>query len=1095
MKKFLTVLLSVATMAAWNSAQASHVAGADITYECLGNNQYFVTLNVYRDCFGLDMDATETIDLASSCGSSLSASLPLEYSEEVSQLCEGELQNSTCNGGSLPGMEIYVYSGIVTLDPVCDNWTISWQLCCRNELILNLDDPDGQDMYIESTINSASFACDNSPVFNNLHIPYVCVNSPVAYSYGVSEIDGDSLTYELVNALGPNNLLYVGGFSALEPIPGITIDWQTGLLQFTPTMIGTFVVVVQISQWDEDGNLIGTIMRDVQFVVINCTGNQPPLITDGTIEGLTGNAIQTGDYNIEMCENDQFCFDFTINDPDVNDTLNLISTVEQTLPGATFQWTGINPVTGTICWTAPPLSQAFYSFIITAEDGGCPVFATQTYGYSIEVLHTTTVNPDVTICGDQVANLEAIGGVSFTWEVLSGDPITSANFECDTCQTTWADPDNTTTYLVTSDLSNTCSNSDTVTVFVVPDFSFDVTQQGTSGCLGDTIQFNVSVDPDVPGYEYLWTPSTFLNANNIANPVGDFTVPGTYNYVVEISSPDGCAHLDTTVIVDVYPAYVPEFTVSQSDNALCAEGSTQFFVELDSTVPGQCGPNQATCSGTVTELQVGEGTTTNSTTSYPSVYGNFYWGCRTQMLIRANELWNLGFTGGTFSSIGFEVVAPLTGNADYQNWEMKMGCTTENELNTWLGGLTNVYPSATVTPVQGMNTYDLATNYNWDGVSNIVVEVCFNNTGFDDNLIQEHTPTTFNSSITNRADNGDVCPSPVVFSVDQLRPNIFFGVCTGVDTTNITYTWNPSMDFNDPNISNPVVTPSGLPSSYTITVVDTVSGCSADTVVSVLLAQDYSGFQLDTALCEGDSTQFFTTYDGSNDPINFVYDWTPANDLSDPSSANPFVTPESSPVTYTMSVLDTVNGCAWDTTYSVSWYPGGDISFDPSVFEGVAPLNVVFTNTSASGSTGFFWDFGDSTNTSNQTNPSFTFTEPGEYWVTLFGLNEFGCASTWQELIIVVDDPVIVIPNVFSPNGDGSNDVFAFGQYQGFRSFTFQVFNRWGQEVHSTSSISDNLVVWRADTSTPEGTYFYVFNGRAGNGEDVVHEGHITLVR
>ncbi len=546
MKKFSALLIVLALTGIWNFTNASHIAGADITYQCLGNDEYFVTLNLYRDCTGITVAATQTINVNSPCGST-SVNLPLDYSEEISQLCNSQLTNSTCNGGALPGMEIYVFSGIITLSPPCDFWTLSWQQCCRNPLIVNLVNPDLQDMYIQATVNTADNVCDNSPIFNNLHIPYVCINSLVAYSYGVSEPDGDSLSYALVAALepGPNPLAYVFPYTPIEPITGLTMNTQTGLLIFTPTLTGSFTVVVEISQWDDNGNLIGTIMRDVQFVVIACLGNQPPDPSSGTIANMTGSAVQVGDYSIEMCETDNFCFDFTIVDPDVNDILNLTSTVLLALPGATFTWSGTNPVSGQICWTSPPNSAAFYSFIITADDDGCPVFGTQTYSYSVNVLNRTNAGPDQTICGPQVAQLGASGGSIFTWTAIpGGDGINvGVNFSCDVCPNPIADPGITTTYIVTSDLSGTCINSDTVTVFVVPDFTFEVTQASNSVCLGETIQFNVLVDPlDSVGneYTYLWTPSTNLSDPTIADPIGTYNQPGTYQYLVEIISPGDC---------------------------------------------------------------------------------------------------------------------------------------------------------------------------------------------------------------------------------------------------------------------------------------------------------------------------------------------------------------------------------------------------------------------------------------------------------------------------------------------------------------------------------------------------------------------------
>ena len=75
-------------------------------------------------------------------------------------------------------------------------------------------------------------------------------------------------------------------------------------------------------------------------------------------------------------------------------------------------------------------------------------------------------------------------------------------------------------------------------------------------------------------------------------------------------------------------------------------------------------------------------------------------------LINANDVHNLGFTGGTFVSIGYEITAPITGFTDYLEWEIQMGCTTEEEMTTWISGLTTVYQADTTNPVQGMNTYN-----------------------------------------------------------------------------------------------------------------------------------------------------------------------------------------------------------------------------------------------------------------------------------------------------------------------------------------------------------------------------------------------------
>lgn len=985
MQRILLTLLYVVVLGAWNPSHATHVAGADISYTCLGNNQYQVTLNVYRDCEGINSSILQVLQLTNGCNPDTASTLVFQSSaSEVSQLCPSELPNSSCSGGALPGMEIHTYSGTVTVDPSCPEWRVHWALCCRNGLVLNVTDPTTVQIKVEAVIHTDVEDCDNSPVFTNQTIPYVCVNEPVSQSFGVTEPDGDSLSFALVDAQGLYDpgftpLEYEPGYTGQEPIPGITIDTQTGLLEFLPTQIGTFVVVVKVFQWNENGELIGTTMRDVQFVVIACN-NVPPDAATGVIENITGDANQIGDYAIEMCETDQFCFDLTISDPDGADLLEVNNNILQVLPGATVNWSGQNPITGQVCWTAPIGSQGYYSFVVHANDNGCPIFGSQAFAYSVDVLDRTVASPDQSLCGSGTADLQAFGGSVFQWEVVSGEPITVDNFGCTTCATTWASPSVTTTYAVTSDLSSTCINTDTVTVFVSTGFAFDVSQD-VIGCAGSTVEFDVSVNPGGPGYEYQWSPSNFLNADNIPDPVGTFTQTGTFNYTVTITDGGGCVQ-DTTVTVVVNSIIGLEFSATQQDQHLCLNGTTQFFIDLG----------------------------------------------------------NMNTT---------DLVYEWTPGGDMDD---------PNSLNPM------VSPS-TFPAVYTFTVEDTVTN-------------CSADTTLSINLVQDFSALQTDDVLC------------------QGGSTQFFGIYSGTnDPSDITYTWSPPGDFDDPSAQSPLVTPTTFPAVYTLTAQDTEIGCAWDTTLTINLAQYFSAFQLDTALCLGDSTQFFGVYSGPSDPANINYNWTPPNDLDDPNGQNPFVTPTGFPSSYTLNAEDSDLGCTWDTTFTIGQFGEGDISFVPSVFEGASPLQVVFDNTSASGSTDFFWTFGDSTNTSTSTSPTFTFNEAGEYWVTLTGASEFGCAGTWQELIIVIDEHFLDIPNVFSPNGDGHNDEFAFLDFRGFRSFSFVVYNRWGQEVQSTSSVATDNVVWKADGDLPEGTYFYVFQGKVADGELVEREGNITLVR
>ncbi|MFT3885777.1 MAG: PKD domain-containing protein [Flavobacteriales bacterium] len=377
------VLLLLFGLFAHLGAKATHISGGEIYYECISGNRYRITLVIYRDCIGIALNNSYNLALTSPCGNAtLTVSTP--GGVEISQLCNIALPNSTCRGGSLPGIQRYVYTGTITLPP-CDSWTISWAEKYRNAAVANLVSPDDQATYIRAVMNTATGVCNGSPQFTNTAIPYVCAGYPVSYSYGAFDPDGDSLSYQLVGAMTNNGqaLAYRPPYSALQPIPGITVDPVTGLVNFTLNQQGNWVVVVRVNEY-RNGVLIGSVMRDMQFVAYPCS-NIPPDPTTGTVSNLTGAAQQSGPRAIEVCESGNFCFDAVISDPDAANILTATTNITQNLPGATITYTGTNPLRAHVCWTASPGTSGFHPFIITVNDGACPIPALQTYVYAVQV--------------------------------------------------------------------------------------------------------------------------------------------------------------------------------------------------------------------------------------------------------------------------------------------------------------------------------------------------------------------------------------------------------------------------------------------------------------------------------------------------------------------------------------------------------------------------------------------------------------------------------------------------------------------------------------------------------------------------------------
>ncbi|MCX6230258.1 MAG: GEVED domain-containing protein, partial [Bacteroidetes bacterium] len=169
---------------------------------------------------------------------------------------------------------------------------------------------------------------------------------------------------------------------------------------------------------------------------------------------------------------------------------------------------------------------------------------------------------------------------------------------------------------------------------------------------------------------------------------------------------------------------------------------------------------------------IGNGTVQNTTTGYPSPYGQFYNGSREQYLITKAELNALGIQAGPITSLGFDVVS-YTGTA-LSNYTLKIAHTSLSALTTTFAtGLTQVYSTASYVPVTGWNIYTFTTPFVWNGIDNLLVEDCFDNypNGYTYNAIVNQTTTSFISTLNYHSDGGGVCPYATGTTYSQ-RPNM-----------------------------------------------------------------------------------------------------------------------------------------------------------------------------------------------------------------------------------------------------------------------------------------------------------------------------------
>ncbi|PCI92640.1 MAG: hypothetical protein COB15_17410, partial [Flavobacteriales bacterium] len=407
---------------------------------------------------------------------------------------------------------------------------------------------------------------------------------------------------------------------------------------------------------------------------------------------------------------------------------------------------------------------------------------------------------------------------SYQWNPATG--LTN-----DTLNNPVATPTTTTAYTVTLTDTGGCSVDRTQTITIVPTYTITPTQTDTAVCLAQTVGFTVT-ESIAGAYNYSWSPAGIFNNATISNPTATFNTPGNNMIIVTVDNNGGCTKVDT-LYVNVAAAVIPNITILTPDSLIDCGDSVLVDLDLGGGVPATCGASATnSCSGPATQLTAGTAVGANTSTSWPAPYGNFYKNAKHQFLFTAAELNTMGFNGGKITEIAWEITQ-INGTTAYNSYQISMGCTQTTNLTTWETGLTQVFNPATVNIMVGMNVHALDVAYEWDGISNLVIEICYDNlaSAFTNNSITPWATTTFTSSIWYRSDATLACPTTTNSGTGTDRPITSFTWCPTIpDPANFTYNWTPNIDITTANIQNPQLHPS-VPTTYLVTVMDITGSC------------------------------------------------------------------------------------------------------------------------------------------------------------------------------------------------------------------------------------------------------------------------------
>jgi gliding motility-associated-like protein len=296
------------------------------------------------------------------------------------------------------------------------------------------------------------------------------------------------------------------------------------------------------------------------------------------------------------------------------------------------------------------------------------------------------------------------------------------------------------------------------------------------------------------------------------------------------------------------------------------------------------------------------------------------------------------------------------------------------------------------------------------------------------------------------------------------------------------YIWTPSQFLNDSTAATTLAYVNGN-AVYQVQMIDQHLCYRRDTAaVTLSVRNPILEPVVDSTICIGDKLTFH-----SSGGLNYA--WFPADGLSCTNCSDPVVTPTQT-TQYFVVISDQYN-CS-DTLYQtliVNPLPIVDAGEDRTIYFG----DDVQLNTSLSPASLYLWQPSVGLNYITIPNP---IANPGKtttYSITVIDTNE--CQNSDTVTVFVRDDVPVFIPSGFSPNGDGRNDVFILSNIKFHRLQEFRIFNRWGQEVFSTTNPQTGWDGTFKGTAQESGVYNYLIKVSYPLGRVETYKGDVTLIR
>lgn len=576
------------------------------------------------------------------------------------------------------------------------------------------------------------------------------------------------------------------------------------------------------------------------------------------------------------------------------------------------------------------------------------------------------------------------------------------------------------------------------------------TTSTTTGCSPLTITFN---NISTSGFPYLWDFGGNDTTSTVFNPTHTFTTPGTYTVNLYVIS-NSCYNLWDTAqqVIIVKPTPTANFTDAVSPCALNVNYNDSSFSNVNfwswnfgtgasPQTSGSANPGSVSYSspGTyTTSLIVG-----NAQACFDTIV-------QTVMLVA--------------TPVNINVVPPI--------------CTYESAQLLVTGA--NSY---TWTPSAGLNNTSIAnpiaspsvtTTYSVQTMSiNLIGDSCYNTLSTTVTVFPEIN-ADFNFSI-------NPCGNTVLFTDTSYNAPVAWWWNFGDGQSN--FIQNPSHAYSNPG-------------TYPVTLaVQNFNGC-VDTIVQPITVAGFtpSGVFGGGVICPGDSVML-VAYGG------VAYNWSPSLGLNSTVNDTVWASPDTST---TYSVQITTITTSGDTCYSiytsnvtVSSLSAGQVSVtaDQDTIELGSSTNL-HGLISLSGAT-FSWQPTNGLTNTNTLDPTASPSQTTTY--NLLVTDASGCSYLVSGVTIYVianicDEGTVYLPNAFTPNGDGMNDVL-YVRSNFITEVYLTIYDRWGENVFETNDIKKGWDGTYKGKKCDPAVYGYYMKVKCNNGEESFKKGNISLIR